>query len=253
MISYEEALGLVRAAGAARPLGVETLGLADILGRVCAEDIAAPRLNQPFDNAAMDGFALRAVDLAGAAEDAPVALSMVGHVAAGDPTVFAPPLAGQCYEIMTGAVMPSGCDAVVPVEKTARDGTGRVVFRAPAGLGDNLRRAGEDFALGDPVVGRGTIFNPGHVLALATLGIGTARGLKAPRVAVISTGREVVDRPGEALAPGQIYNSTGPYLQAALGALGAGVTTGPVVPDDSRLFARTLSEAVESGADIVVS
>ncbi len=253
MISYEDALDIVRAAGAARSLGVETLALADIPGRVCAEDIAALKPNQPFDNAAMDGFALRAADLAEAREDAPVALTLLGHIAAGDPTTFAPPLAGHCYEIMTGAVMPPGCDTVVPVEKTARDGAGRVVFRAPAGSGDHLRRAGEDFASGDPVAGRGTVFNPGHVLALATLGIGTARVLKAPRVAVISTGREVVDRPGEILAPGQIYNSTGPYLRAALGALGAGVTTGPVVPDDPRLFARTLSEAVESGADIVVS
>jgi molybdopterin molybdotransferase len=253
MISYSDARKIIAAAGAERPLQAETVALGGIAGRVCAADVSAPVANQPFDNSAMDGFALNVEDLALAANDNPVTLEMAGHIAAGDPARFAPPPRGQCYEIMTGAPLPPGCDAVVPVEKTEKEAGGKIRFRAMPGKGDNIRRAGEDFAAGDVAIEKGRLLDAGHALALATLGIGAIPVLRRPRVALVSTGREIVDDLGAKLGPGQIYNSTGPYLKLALAALGAEVECHGSVPDDAQAFRDRLSRMAESGADICLS
>lgn len=253
MISYKEALNIIIGAGAQKLLPVEETGIESIVGRVCAADITAPVANQPFDNSAMDGFALRAGDLAGAAGHTPVALDMIGHIAAGDSTPFAPLSQGQCYEIMTGAPLPAGCDAVVPVERTEVGADKKVLFRAAPGPGENIRRAGEDFTAGDPVFGKGHLLNAGHILTLATLGIGKVRVLRKPRMALIPTGREVVDGLGGKLDPGHIYNSTRPYLAAALPALGADIRHHETIPDDPGLFRKKLAEEIERNTDVIVS
>lgn len=253
MISYDEAVNIIYKAGAQKLLQAEIVKLEDIPGRVCAADIHAPVANQPFDNSAMDGFALRTEDLSQAANDNPVALEIIGHIAAGDPAQFKAPAHGQCYEIMTGAPLPSGCDAVVPVEKIEKGPGRKILFTATPGKGENIRRAGEDYAAGDTVVEKGKILDVGHILTLATLGIGKANVLKHPRIALISTGREVVDELGEKLAPGQIYNSTRPYLAAALEAQGAAVECCGTVPDDPQVFRNKLSCMMKNGVDIGIS
>ena len=121
------------------------------------------------------------------------------------------------------------------------------------GMGDNIRRAGADFNAGDPVFEKGRVLDSGHILVLATLGIGKVKVLKRPEAALISTGREIVDEPGAKLDPGQIYNSTRPYLSAALAASGANVREYGTVPDNPDLFREKLSAAMKDGADIVIS
>lgn len=253
MISYEDALRIIRETAGQKRLSAETVGVEEITGRICAQDISAPVANQPFDNSAMDGFALRIEDLARAANGNPVALDMIGHIAAGDPSSFGAPAHGQCYEIMTGALLPPGCDAVVPVEQTEKGAGRKIMFRAAPGCGDNIRRAGADFSVGDAVVGKGAVLETGHILALATLGVGKVSVLKRPRVALISTGREVVDDPGAKLGPGQIYNSTRPYLHAALSGLNAEVKCCGTVPDDPQAFKDKLSCMLKNGVDVGVS
>jgi molybdopterin molybdotransferase len=175
MISYDEALAIVRSEAAARLLPAETIPLAEIPGRVCAEELRAPLSIQPFDNSAMDGFAVRAEDLARAGDANPVTLVSVDIIAAGThPAAALKP--GQCMEIMTGAPVPQGADAVVPVEVVEVSGE-RVIFREMPKPGLHIRRAGEDFQKGDPVLNAGERLGPQHILPLATLGIGSVAGL----------------------------------------------------------------------------
>jgi len=252
MISYDEAIGIVQEQAAKCRLAVEDIPLSGVSGRLCAEDIKAPSSNQPFDNSAMDGFALHAEDLEYAVNDNPVALEMAAHIAAGDGRAFGALARGQCYEIMTGAPLPPGCDAVVPVEKTSRDGA-RVIFRETVKKNENIRRAGEDFKVGDTVLDRGRVLDAGHILALATLGIGRARVFKRPSVALISTGREVVDDLSASLAPGQIYNSTKPYLEAALVEAGVELHSYGTVMDDPADFKKKIQCMIDNKIDIGVS
>lgn len=253
MISYDAALNIIVARGKNTCLGDETVHLADIAGRLCAETITAPLANQPFDNSAMDGFALRAEDLATAADGHPVALRMIGHIAAGGRPAARAPGRGECYEIMTGAPLPPGCDAVVPVEKTSRDAQGRILFCAGTEKGDNIRCAGADFAVGDRVLDPGALLRPDHVLALATLGIAAVKVRRRARVWLISTGPEVVDDLRAPLQEGQIYNSTSPYLRALLPRLDMEPVPLGTVADDPAPYRQRLRQAAEAGCDIILS
>jgi molybdopterin molybdotransferase len=251
MISYMEALAIIRANETL--LGTEVAPLAEIVGRICAEKITAPIANQLFDNSAMDGFALKTEDIAAAANDTPTVLEMVGHIAAGGTPATCAPARGQCYEIMTGAPLPPGCDTIVPVEKTEKDNNGRILFRSAAQKGDNIRRAGADFAVGDGVLEPGAVLHSGHVLALATLGISAVKVVRRPKVALVSTGLEVVDDLGAALEGGQIYNSTGPYLRSILPQMGMEPLPLGTVADDAALYKKKLLAAAGDGCGIILS
>lgn len=252
MIGYDEAIRIIEAQGKQHGLTPETISLDEIANRICAEDILAPIANQPFDNSAMDGFALKAEDLSGAANDNPVTLEVIGRIIAGAAEVFRAPSHGQCYEIMTGAPMPPGCDTVVPVEKTEvrKD---KVLFRAAPSRDENVRRAGEDFPAGALVARKGMKFNIQHILPLATLGIGQIRVLRKPKVAMLSTGLEVVDDLKTKLDPGKIYNSTGPYLRQMLPALGAETLFYGTVADEPGEFRKKLVQMVSRNVDIIVT
>lgn len=252
MIAYEEAVEIIRAEAAENSLETEDSTLSALPGRVCAVDVISPVLNQPFDNAAMDGYALRAEDLAAAANDNPVMLEMIARVVAGDGRAFKALRQGECYEIMTGAPLPLGCDTVVPVENTVKSGA-RVQFTMRAEQGDNIRCAGEDFRAGDVVIAKGGILDEGHILALATLGVGAVRVFTRPSVALISTGREIVDDLSARLDPGQIYNSTKPYLESALSGAGGDVRSFGTVADDPAAFKRKLRDIMDHKTDIAVS
>lgn len=252
MITYDEAIEIIRREGHSRLLPPEDVTLDEITNRICAETVTAPLANQPFDNSAMDGFALKAADLSSAANDNPVALEITGRIAAGDAAPSQAPLHGQCYEIMTGAPMPPDCDAVVPIEKTERD-EGKILFRAQARKDENVRHAGEDFALGQTVLEAGHLLGPQHILPLATLGIGHIKAVRRPKVALFATGQEIVDDLDADLEPGQIYNSNGPYLRAALPAFGAEVMACGTVADDVDVFKGELDNIIEKKADIIVS
>lgn len=211
LISPEKAMRLI--ARHCRPLGTARVSIDDALGHVIAEDVRAPIALPPFDNTAMDGYALRSGATTGASRRRPVRLRIAPSVYAGDTraTTLAPDAACR---IMTGAAMPGGADAVIPVEQADVDGD-HLVVTAPVARGRHVRRAGDDVAKGARVVRRGALIHPGSVAALAAVGKATVRVQRRPRVAVVSTGDETV-APGERLRRGQIYDSNTHMIAAAL-------------------------------------
>jgi len=176
----------------------------ELRGQVLAEDIRAGEDIPPFDNSAMDGYALSAADVAAATPTHPVALEVVEHLPAG--TVSRRTLAaGQAARIMTGAPIPPGADAVVMVE-TTDGGRERVLVRGGVRPGENLRRRGESVVAGEVALARGTVLRPAEMAMLATLGRTRVRVIRRPQVALLSTGAELVP-PDATPGPGQIRDS----------------------------------------------
>jgi molybdopterin molybdotransferase len=211
MISVEEAQAKVLEGIGVLP--VERVELLSALARVLAEDVVSDIDVAPFDNSAMDGYAVRAADVAGASAETPVRLRVVEHVPAGAfPSVPVGP--GEAVRIMTGAPVPEGADAVVMVEKTAEESGGDVgVIFAPIGEGQNIRRKGEDVRKGETVLHQGEIVGPATIGILASVGCPTPLVYRRPRVAIVSTGDELVgidEYPG----PGKIRNSNSHTLAA---------------------------------------
>ena len=198
----EEALARVLAA--IPVLGLETVPLAAALGRVLAETVVAGRDLPPLDNSSMDGYALRAADVAAASEAGPVRLTLLGEVPAG--TVAGRAVGpGEAYRILTGAPMPPEADTVIPQEDARREGE-RVVVSRPVAPGEFVRPRGEDIRAGEVVLEPGAALTPAALGVLAALGRPIASVFQRPRVAILSTGDELVDLDA-APGPGQIANS----------------------------------------------
>ena len=202
-IPLDEARALIDAA--VRPLdGTEQVALGDASGRVLAADIVAAADVPPFPRAAMDGYAVRAEDTLGASQAQPRTFACVEKVFTGQvPASHVGP--GQCIEIATGAPMPSGADAVVMVEDTDADPSGDVRVFTPVYPRQNVGGQGADIAHGQTVLRAGDVLNASRVGAVAALGLTRLEAYVRPRVAILSTGNEIVD-PGQPLAPGQIYD-----------------------------------------------
>ncbi|GIH99142.1 molybdopterin molybdenumtransferase MoeA [Planobispora takensis] len=214
-------------------------------GTTLAEDVTSPVPLPPFDNSAMDGYAVRADDVAGA----PVTLPVIDDVPAGDGRMHALG-SGMAVRIMTGAPMPAGADAVVPVEWTD-GGTARVAIGRPAPKGNAVRTAGEDVGAGEVVLPAGTRIGPAQLGILA--GVGRRRVLvrPRPRVVVISTGAELTE-PGTPLAPGQIWESNSYTLIAAVREAGGEGYRAGIVEDDAARFIDQL-DAQLLRADLVIT
>ncbi len=195
-----------------RPLAPTELSLSDALGLVLAQDVTATVPLPSFDNSSMDGYAVRVADIAAASEQAPVTLPVVGEVAAGDTGAYALP-PGTSIRIMTGAMLPHGTEAVVPVEWTD-GGTARVTIRGKAERGHALRLTGDDAKAGEVVVSAGTRLRPMHVAVIAATGHGSVRVRPRPRVVVLSTGSELAE-PGAPIVPGRIWDSNSFMIAAA--------------------------------------
>jgi molybdenum cofactor synthesis domain-containing protein len=246
-ISLEEARRRLDAG--VRPIvRTERVPLSDAAGRVAAADLASSIAVPPFSRSAMDGYAVMAADTAGASRGAPVSLRILDRVYTGEAARTAV-TAGTCVQIATGAPLPDGADAVIMVEETARGEIDTVSILAPASPGQNIGRRGADISPGDLVVRRGDALNPSRVGAVAAIGQHEVEVYARPRVAVLSTGNEVVD-PGGPLAAGQIYDVNRFTLAAVVAANGG-------MPEPHRPADDTL-EALESalddcaGADIIV-
>ena len=227
------------------PTGVERVALTDASGRVLAEELAAAVSLPPFDNSAMDGYAVRAAEVAAAAADSPVELPVAADIPAGRTDV--PPLApGAAARIMTGAPVPDGADAIVPVERTDA-GTARVRISAPADPGAHVRWAGEDAAAGQALLGAGTVLSAPQIGLAAACGRPDLAVRRRPHVLVLSTGSELV-APGEPLAPGQIYESNGTMLAVAVREAGATAELLSFVPDDVERFRAVLADKVAAAS-----
>jgi molybdopterin molybdotransferase len=253
LLRLEDALERMLAGVA--PLTAESVQLRDALGRVLAADVTARITLPPWDNSAMDGFAVRSGDVASAVPDRPVSLRVIGEVAAGHPPTDTV-TAGTAIRILTGGMMPPGADAVVPVEDTdaplgeaALPDT--VEVRASAAAGAHVRARGSDLGEGDHLLDAGTPVRPAIVGLLAASGYGAVIVHRRPRVAILATGDELVP-PGKPLGPAQIPDSNTSSLEAQARATGAEVIPLGVVRDDRASILDHLRAGVEN-ADVVVA
>ena len=235
------------------PLPAVVLPLAEAHGLVLAEDVPAALPVPPWTNSAMDGYAVRAADAAGA-DRSPVVLPVGGDVPAG--AVPAPLEPGTAQRIMTGAMLPEGADAVVRVEDTDQEPgprplPERVEIHVAPRPGLNVRRAGEDVGLGDPVLGAGAVLSAAALSALASAGAGSVRAVPRARVAVVSTGAELVD-PGAAPPTGSIPDSNSVLLAGLVVEHGAALASVSRSADTAASLAGVLTAAA-AGADLVVT
>ncbi|HEX2031460.1 MAG TPA: gephyrin-like molybdotransferase Glp [Actinomycetota bacterium] len=238
-----------RVLDAVAPLPPRRLSLRDAHGCVLAEDVAAPGDLPPFTSSAMDGFAVRAADVAGATIDAPTPLRIVGRVAMGRASgVAVGP--GEAVAVPTGGVIPEGADAVVPIERCVVDGDlVRVLQGEPPGR--HVRRAGEDARRGERLVPRGRRLLAGEVGLLASAGIADVAVHPRARVLVVSTGDELVE-PGEATGPGRIPDANSLTLHGQIVEAGAIPVPAGIVPDDADALLEALA-AHRQRADVFVS
>jgi len=236
---------------AIRPLPPRPLGLDEADGAVLTQDVAAAWPLPPFDNSAMDGYAVLAADVAGASPERPVTLPVRAEVAAGDTTRHKL-TGGGGIKIMTGALLPPGADAVVPVEWTDGGAAGgQVTITRAAEPGHAIRRTGDDAAVGDLLLTAGTRLGPVQLGLLAAAGHGTVTARPRPRVTLISTGNELIE-PGRPVIPGQIWESNSRMLAAAAREAGFEARRHPIVPDDKATVLASIEAALD-GADLLVT
>ena len=239
LLSIEDALALVLER--ARPLPTERLGLDDAAGRVLAEPALAAVDLPSFDSSAMDGFAVRAADTPG---ELPIGF----RIAAGSPAPRGLEL-GEAMAISTGAVIPEGADAVVPIEYVVEHDNS-VRIERPAEAGAFVRPLGGDARRGDTVVSAGIRLGPAQIGALAAAGVSELAVARRPRAAVLTTGSEL-RLPGEELEPGQIYEANGPIVTAQLRAAGAEVERLAPAADEADAHREALARGL--GADVLVT
>lgn len=249
MISLDEALAHVLTV--CQPLHATEIDLAQATGRVLACDVTAPEAVPPFANSAVDGYAVQTHDLLGASATTPVELPVVGELAAGaGPDVIVAP--GTAVRIMTGAPIPPGAEAVVMVEHSERVGVDRVRITAAVQFGDAVRHAGEDVEAGQVVVTAGTEIRAALAGVLASVNARRVQVIPAARVAVLSTGDELVDD-GSVLQPGQIRESNRTMLMGLVAATGAKPVDLGIVRDDETTLETVLRQAAATCDAIVTS
>jgi molybdopterin molybdotransferase len=247
MITLDDALGVY--AQAVSPLPAQTTPLAHALGRVLAEAPVAATDLPMFTQSAVDGYALRSTDLASARSGSPVTLALIGEVAAGAGEL--PDIGpGQAARIFTGGRLPPGADAVARQEIVTRDGD-RIVLETALPPGEDTRFRGEELQAGTALATPGIRLTPGGIAALAMAGIGEVQSHRAPRIALLVTGDEVVP-PGGAIAAGQIFDANGPLLHAWFQARGGAVPQVRYVADTLDAVTAALGAALAE-ADLVIT
>lgn len=259
MISVDEALTEIL--GHVQPLDSKRIPVLNALGRVLAQEVFSDIAVPPFDNSAMDGYAVRAADIAGATPETPVRLAVVGSVAAGYVAgMHVGP--GTAIRIMTGAPMPDGADVVVPYEDTSdfdRPKEDRLTLpaeeidvRQTIAPGDHVRPCGEDIRRGERVMARGRLIRPQEIGVLASLGFETVLVHRRPRVAILATGDELLEI-HEPLEPGKIRNSN-EYTNAALVTRTGGIPVRlGIARDTAADLTAKLRSGLEQGADLFLT
>lgn len=241
-ISFQEALEAVLAAG--RLTEPETIEVELSIGRIVAADVEAHENMPSFVSSAMDGFAVRASDC----ERAGVRLDVTAEVPAGS-VASSPVQEGTCMRIMTGAPVPDGADAILPIEWTEREGDDRIVVNRPVESGRFVRPAGEDVSIGDTLVRRGDTVTPALRGLFAGFGVAAVSVRRMPSVAVITTGTEVV-APGVMPGPGQIRNMNGPVLSSLVDRAGGRCDVEIHAQDDKSQLEEAVARAAKT--DLVV-
>ena len=265
LLTVEEARDQVLAA-IPGPTPAETVPLQDALWRVAAATVTARNTLPPWDNSAMDGYALRAADVAGASEDHPIRLTVVGEAAAGRAATAAV-APGTAVRIATGAPVPAGADAVIPVELTTpvdaagglgsrgRDATGSVptavLVHEAVPVGGSIREAGSDLLAGSVILEGGSVLTPAAIALVAGAGHGTVSVHRRPRLAVLATGDEV-RAPGEPLGIAGIPDANGPGLCAYVRAAGGEAIDLGIAPDQLPVVIERLEAGLAAGADALL-
>jgi len=251
MLEFETALARILAAvPAASP---ESVLLSEAVGRVLAEQIRSPIDLPIFHNSAMDGYALRAADVASAKPDSPVGLRLAGKIATGE--VFAGEVtAGSCVRLFTGSPLPAGSDAVVMQEDTrvSPSTPDEVLILASAVPGENVRVRGEDVKRGATLAEAGEVLPVARVGLLAAAGLTRVRVGRRPSVGLLATGSELIE-PGRSLAPGRIYESNRIALAALIQGAGAVPKTFPLVADELGGTRQSVAEALDQCEAVVTS
>lgn len=245
MLSVAEAQKIILSE--VRVKGVERVSLTSALNRVLGEDVVAGIDHPPWDNSAMDGYAIRVRDVVGASRTTPVSLKVVQEVQAGQLSEH-PLRPGEAISIMTGAPIPVGADAVVEVEETRLEGTTVKIFQEVK-AGKNIRKRGENVRAGGKVLARGNLLGSAEIGLLALLGKTSIGVYQRPVVAILATGDELAD-PGEPLRDGQIYNSNSYALQAQVRDAGGIAHLLGIVRDNKEQFRERLR--TELGSDVVL-
>jgi molybdopterin molybdotransferase len=217
----------------------ESTSLLDLAGRVLAEDIKAPWDLPCGDNSAMDGFAVRAEDCVSGKT-----LTIDGYLPAGVTAIGIEVKPGGAVRIMTGAPTPAGCDAIVPIEET-EENDGKVTMTGKVKRGDHLRVRGEDVSQGDLVITAGTVLRPAEINMLASFGYQTVSVFRRPKIAILSTGDELVE-PGDEIGPGQIINSNTYSLAAAVKEIGGEPILLGIARDDRASLTEKISTGLEA-------
>jgi putative molybdopterin biosynthesis protein len=250
VVDRDEAARRWRAATPPRPLGVELVPLAQALGRVLAEDVVAQVDVPAFDRSNVDGFAVRAEETFGAGDETPRRLRLNAEQLATGIVPRFPVEPGTATPIATGGMLPRGADAVVMVEQIRLTGDGSVLVLRPVAPGAGVSFAGTDIALGELVLRRGTRLTARETGVLAAIGAGRVAVRRPPRVAILSTGDEIVS-PGEPLPPASIYDSNGTILADAVRELGGEPVPLGIVGDDPEGLDRALDRGLAL-ADLVL-
>ena len=242
LIAVDEALQ--RILGSLKPMGAEPVTFEDAFGRTLAEEIIAERATPPADTSAMDGYAVRFDDLS----SLPFKLKILGEAPAGSPYpgVITP---STCVRIFTGGLVPSGADTVIIQENTERDDDTVTILKRPD-RGANIRRAGMDFNAGDTLFSPGNPLNERDLALIASANKGTVMVMSRPRVALFSTGDELV-QPGSALKDGSVINSNIPALEALIRTVGAKPVSLGIIPDELSAIETALVEAQKT--DLIVT
>lgn len=259
MLSVDQALTNVLTAF--QRLSAESISIADGLGRVLAQDVVSTHNLPPFPNSSMDGYAVRAADVAAASGNTPISLTVVGDIPAG----IAPTVAvgtGQATRIMTGAMMPAGADAVVPVEQTTdaafrsdnrpADPPSHISILQGVQVGDYVRPVGEDIHAGAVILHAGRVLRAADLGVLAGLGFTHVDVIRLPLVAVLSTGDELLTA-DQALEPGKIRDMNGYTITALVKGLGANAVFLGIARDTDADVRGKLQQAVDLHADLILS
>ena len=251
-LSREEAVARFEAALFPRQLPSETRLLADALGRALAEDVVAPIDVPPFDRSNVDGFAVRSADLASAGEGAPVRLALNDEIISCGTAPTRPVLPGNATAIATGGPVPRGADAIVMVEHTQPAGNDAIEVRRAASPGQFVSYAGSDIARGEALLRAGTIIGSREIGMLAACGIAEVAVVRRPRVAILSTGDELV-QPGETLRPAAIYDTNGAIVTAAIAENGGDASFLGAIADDEAMLEAAMRKALADSEMLVLS